>query len=57
MANKNEKTAARWQKYDALVNEAYRLIYAADHTYDRKQARALNRRAYDLLHQADAMFN
>ena len=57
MTKQNEKALKFWKKYDALVNEAHRLFYVANHTEDRRQAHAIRNHAHDLLVQADAMFN
>lgn len=57
MTKQNEKALKFWRKYDALVHDAHRLFYVANHTEDRRQARAIRNHAHDLLVQADAMFN
>ncbi len=57
MTKQDEKALKFWRKYDALVNEAYRLFHVANNTEDRREARAIRNRAHDLLVQADALFN
>ncbi|MBQ9003846.1 MAG: hypothetical protein IJ087_18525 [Eggerthellaceae bacterium] len=57
MSNQSKKAIAFWNKYNRLVDEAYRLFDVANKTDDRRQARAIRNHAHDLLVQADAMFN
>ena len=57
MTKQDKKALAFWNKYNALVDEAYRLFHVANNTEDRREARRIRNRAHDLLVQADALFN
>ena len=57
MTKQDKKALAFWNKYNALVDEAYRLFRVANNTADRREAHRIRNRAHDLLVQADALFN